>query len=298
MVGCATPAKCSSRDKWALMPNSIDGAGLDDTTSPPSLVLCLRDAMHNIIFAKPGDEQWTLVSPGEASHWLFDWHGRIAFQSLAFFGGRCYFSPEGSVYVLQLQPLPQLVEIVNQCNKSLDDVIRYRYIHSFLVGAGTGGKLLLMRYHRNIDYLGGRSAYSHRELFTVWGATGFMEMIEVDIARKRLVPLRSLGRQAVSVGETQCVVVSTETFPSITPDAIYMGYRQQIDGTYGMCHLNSMRIEPAHEFVRDERMRLVPRFRPCNIDQYLVCYVDRRGKFSGDCIIHSQHEILLKCSIV
>ena len=44
--------------------------------------------------------------------------------------------------------------------------------------------------------LGGRAAYrySHRELFTVRGATGLMEMIEVDIARKRLVPLRSLGR--------------------------------------------------------------------------------------------------------
>lgn len=147
--------------------------------------------MFNVIFAKTGDEQWTLVSPGQAWHWMFDWHGRIAFQSLASFGGRCYFSsPEGSVYVLQLQPLPQLVEIVNQRNKSMDDVIRYGYINSFLVGAGTGGRLLLMRYHRNIDYLGGRAAYSHRELFTV------------DIASKRLVPLWSLGRQAVFVGET------------------------------------------------------------------------------------------------
>ena len=107
----------------AIMPNLIDGAGLDDSTSPPSLVLCLRDAMHNVIFAKPGDEQWTLGSPGEASHRLFDWHGRIAFQSLA----RCYFSPEGSVCVLQLQPLPR------------HSVFRYRNIYSFLVGAGTWG---------------------------------------------------------------------------------------------------------------------------------------------------------------
>ncbi|CAN6301673.1 unnamed protein product [Urochloa humidicola] len=99
------------RDNWGLWPNLIDGAGLDDTTSPPTLVLCLRDAMCNIVFAKPGDAQWTLVSPGQASHWLFDWLGRVAFQSLASLGGRCYFSyPEGSVYLLQLQPLPQLVE--------------------------------------------------------------------------------------------------------------------------------------------------------------------------------------------
>lgn len=47
-----------------------------------------------------------------------------------------------------------------------------------------------------------------------------------------------------------------------------------------------MSVEPAHEFDRDngKDMRLIPRARPCNIDQYLVYYVDRRGKFSVHCI--------------
>ncbi|KAF8705767.1 hypothetical protein HU200_030970 [Digitaria exilis] len=71
--------------------------------------------MSNIVFAKPGDAMWKLVSPGQASHWLFDYLGKVAFQSLVSFGGRCYFSsPKGSVYVLRLQPLPRLVDIAGK----------------------------------------------------------------------------------------------------------------------------------------------------------------------------------------
>nr|CAB3475969.1 unnamed protein product [Digitaria exilis] len=182
--------------------------------------------MSNIVFAKPGDAMWKLVSPGQASHWLFDYLGKVAFQSLVSIGGRCYFSsPEGSVYVLRLQPLPRLVEIVNQRSNKMsrdDTVRRYRYIHSFLIGEGSMGRLLMVRYHRNIDYLGGMAAYNQMVLFTgANGITGCIELIQVDIAGKRLVPLSSLGGRAVFVGETHCVAVSTKTFPSIAPDAIY-----------------------------------------------------------------------------
>ena len=98
--------------------------------------------MHNIIFAKPGDEQWTLGSPGEVSHRLFDWHGRIAFQSLASFGGRCYFSsPEGSVSLCVA-----VAATASPFGISVQE-------HLFLFGRRRHvGRLLLMRYYRNIDY--------------------------------------------------------------------------------------------------------------------------------------------------
>ncbi|KAF8663194.1 hypothetical protein HU200_055796 [Digitaria exilis] len=212
--------------------------------------------MSNIVFAKPGDAMWKLVSPGQASHWLFDYLGKVAFQSLVSIGGRCYFSsPEGSVYVLRLQPLPRLVEIVNQRSNKMS-----------------------------------RDAYNQMVLFTgANGITGCIELIQVDIAGKRLVPLSSLGGRAVFVGETHCVAVSTKTFPSIAPDAIYTSYRQQYGANFGICHLSNMSVDPVHEFDRDKDLRLIPRDRPCNIDQYLVCYVDRRGTFSGACIIHAYH---------
>lgn len=200
--------------------------------------------MSNIVFAKPGDAEWTLVSPGEASHWLFNWLGRVAFQSLASLGGRCYFSsPEGSVYVLQLQPLPRLVEIVNKRDKSLDDAIRYRYINSFLIREGSTGRLLMVRYHMNINLLGGMAAYNQMALFTVNGITGCMEMVEVDIAGKRLVPLSSLGGRAVFVGETQCVSVSSlhQDVPIYCPQRDIYGLSSA--GQSDFWHLSSQQHE-------------------------------------------------------
>ncbi|XP_062216349.1 uncharacterized protein LOC133916617 [Phragmites australis] len=277
------------------IPHLIDGAGLDDSTSPPTLVLCLREKLSNIVFAKPGDTHWTLVSPGQASHWWFDSLGKVPFHSLLSLGGRCYFtSPEGSVYLLQLGPLPRLVEIVNQRQSSLDDAvldeaIQHRRIKSFLVSEGSGGRMLMVRYLNNIMLLGGIAAYEPTELFTAGGITGRMELWEVDIAGRRLVPLRSLGRLAVFVGDTHCVVVSTKTFPSIAPDAIYLGYRNQEGRKFGVYHLSNRRTEPQHDFTHDEDYRAVPRARPCNLDQYLVCYVDHRHSMLSACINHTPY---------
>ncbi|CAN6307909.1 unnamed protein product [Urochloa humidicola] len=123
-----------------------------------------------------------------------------------------------------------------------------------------------------------------------------MELLEVDVAGKRLVPLGSLGSHAAFVGNTHCVLVSTETFPSIARDAIYLGYSYGAMNL-GVYHVGPRRTEPPHEFDREwDRHRravtLIPRSRPCNLDQYLACYVDRKGRLSGACIIHAEHSYL------
>uniref|UniRef100_A0ACD5YBG2 Uncharacterized protein n=1 Tax=Avena sativa TaxID=4498 RepID=A0ACD5YBG2_AVESA len=69
-------------------PTAITGASIDDSTSPSTLVLCLRTGWHLIVCAKPDDENWAC--------------GRIAkqrtaekvalVQSPVTFGGRCYFT--------------------------------------------------------------------------------------------------------------------------------------------------------------------------------------------------------------
>ena len=41
------------------------------------------------------------------------------------------------------------------------------------------------------------------ELFTVGGVTGRIELLEVDIAGRTLVPVRSLGHYAALIGTTK-----------------------------------------------------------------------------------------------
>uniref|UniRef100_A0A0E0I9Q3 KIB1-4 beta-propeller domain-containing protein n=1 Tax=Oryza nivara TaxID=4536 RepID=A0A0E0I9Q3_ORYNI len=270
----------------------FNGAGFDDTTSPPTLVLCLRDTVRSIIVAKPGDSHWTLVNPGEASYREYDSQGQLLFHSVLSWRGRCYVaSPEGSVYVLELRPpLPRLVEIIDQRRMCPPDTHHLNRVLSFLVGSGTG--MLMARNWIDIKHFGGAEAYDPAELFTtVGGFTGRLEVLELDdIAKPKsersLLPVRSLGRHAAFVGNTHCLLMSTETFPSLATDAIYLGYRLQRYRTskFSVYTIDDRRIEPPHQFCLDEEWRLHPSARPCNLDQYLVCYVDRLHSWSGDCI--------------
>ncbi|XP_062202773.1 uncharacterized protein LOC133905081 [Phragmites australis] len=289
------------RDPRGISTGVIDGAGFDDSTSPPTLLLCLRDNVSNIVLAKPGDAYWTLLSPGQARYRLYDWQGRALFCSLLSLGGRCYVTtPEGSVYVVELRPLPRLVAVVDQRHVCAPDTSHLKRILSFLV-AGGDGRMLMVRYWRNIEHFGGSGAYKRTEVFTLGGITGRMELLEVDIAGRRLLSVQSLGRHAVFIGTTHCVLISTETFPSVATDAIYLGYGMQfsylMQVRFSVYHLNNSRrkTEPPHEFCvvgvdKEHRdRRIVPCARPCNLDEYLVCYVDRRHKGSYLCINHTTH---------
>ncbi|OEL33085.1 hypothetical protein BAE44_0005899 [Dichanthelium oligosanthes] len=221
--------------------------------------------------------------------------GKVLFYSLLSQGGRCYISsPEGSVYLVELSPpLPRLVEVVDQRRfAAVPDNISERRIISFLVGGG-GGRMLMVRHWRGVEHFGGVGAYNRKELFTVRGVTSRIEVLEVDVAGRSLVPMRSLGRHAAFLGWTHCVLVSTETSPSLAADAIYLGcFHQQWRG-FSVYHINSKRsnrrTEPRHKFAYYRDRGYLPGARPCNLDQYLVCYVDRSHGKSGPCINHAKH---------
>ena len=149
-----------------------------------------------------------LVSPGLVPHPFYDERRKVLFSSLLSLGGRCYISsPEGSVYLLELQPIPRLVKVVNQRRHAKKDYIWNNHIISFLV-RGAGGRMLMVRYWRGMERFGGVESYNPNELFTVGGITGRIEVLKVDIARRRLVPVRRLGRHAVFLGLTHCLHIS------------------------------------------------------------------------------------------
>jgi len=61
----------------------------------------------------------------------------------------------------------------------------------------------MVRYWRNVEHFGGRRAYNKMELLTVGGVTGRIEVLEVDIAGRTLIPVRSLGHYAALIGTTK-----------------------------------------------------------------------------------------------
>ncbi|TVU03779.1 hypothetical protein EJB05_50667, partial [Eragrostis curvula] len=288
------------RNPGGVDPLHINGAAIDDSTSPPTLVLCLRSRTRNIVFAKPGDDHWTLVGAGQASVPMHDLSGHVLFYSLLSFGGRCYVSsPEGSVYLVELGTFPpRLVEVVNQRHLLELDTFRCQRIFSLLVSgtlvAGTKTKMLMVRFWPIVEDTDG---YNQKEVFMVNGFASRIEVMEVDVAGRRLLPVTSLGRHTAFVGVTHCVLLSTDTFPSIPADQICLGCDLQQTRQFSTYRITKSRrgckrTEPPHKFERlfeDMRMSIVPSARPCNLDQYLVWYVERTHRFNGGCFSHRHH---------
>uniref|UniRef100_M8ASS6 KIB1-4 beta-propeller domain-containing protein n=1 Tax=Aegilops tauschii TaxID=37682 RepID=M8ASS6_AEGTA len=252
-------------------------------------VLFRRGPLATIIFAKPGDAHWTLVSPCRASHPVYDSDRKVLFYTLLSLGGRCYISSrEGSVYLLELQAAARVGGGVDQRCFAKKGILR-NHIISLLV-RDTGGRMLMVRYWRGMERFGGVEAYNPKELFRVGGITGRIEVLVVDIAGRRLVPVWSLGRYAVFVGLTHCLHISTETFPSISADSIYLGcFHQQAHG-FGIYHINNInkkknyrRIAAKHKLVYNITQGFAPAAQPYNLDEYLVHYVDHRHNFSKPC---------------
>ncbi|GJM90684.1 hypothetical protein PR202_ga06987 [Eleusine coracana subsp. coracana] len=198
-------------------------------------------------------------------------------------GGRCYVSsPEGSVYLINLRPFPRLQEVVNQ--RCLAEPGTVNNIVSYLIFRDIGGggcRMMMVRYWRSMSRLAGVQDYNDRkkDQFTVGGVTGSLELLEVDLTGRRLLPVRSLGgRSSAFIGLTHCLLISTETLPSIAADNIYLGCLLQCRQRFGVYHINKVknrrRTGPPHEFARDVDRGLVPAAHPCNLDQYLACYVD------------------------
>lgn len=296
------PPEFVSRYSQSFISRALNGAALDDSTAPPTLVLCLRGGMCNMVVAKPGDAHWTRVNEGEASYPLYSMHDTVLFYSLLSMEGRCYVSsPEGSIYLVNQQPLPRLVEAVNQRCLAVPEVISNRSIISFLFRDDGGGRMMMARYWKGMQHFTGLQQGSNnynrkQDLFKVGSVTSRIELLEVDLIGRRLVPVRSLGRNAVFLGFTHCVLVSTEVFPSITADAMYLGCLHQCRHRFSVYHIikrvKKKRTRLPHKFVWDEDRGLAPATQPCNLDHYLVYYVDRvhgHGS-SGACINHIDHQ--------
>ncbi|EMS67919.1 hypothetical protein TRIUR3_12809 [Triticum urartu] len=201
-----------------------------------------------------------MVTPGRSTHPRNYEHQQLLFFTLLSLEGHCYISsPEGSVYLMELEPLPRLVDVVDERRFAEPDNIWCEHIMSFLV-SGTGGRMLMVRYWSGMERFGGVEVYNPGELFMVRGITSRIEVLEVDIAGRRLLPVRSLGQHAVFTGLTHCLHISTETVPSISADTIYLGCHHQQFCGFGIYHINNKknhpRTEPNDKFVFDISRRM------------------------------------------
>jgi hypothetical protein len=146
-----------------------------------------------LAFAKPGDDNWTVVNDGYIN-------------SALPFAGRFYCATYRGVMVLnntkdQQQP-PRLTMVAD-----LEESFIYfsQMMHSLHL-VDNGGELMLV--HRTI----GQDKFRKYDVY------------RLDLEAGILIPVKCLNGRAVFMG-TQCTIsVSVEAFPYVTADTIYLGY--------------------------------------------------------------------------
>nr|CAB3503542.1 unnamed protein product [Digitaria exilis] len=156
-----------------------------------------------LVVARPGDARWTVV---ESNRWFYT---AMSFQG-RFYCVSCADDGNGSgkgVMALDLDVAtpnkpPRLVVAAKlTCRLSS---LRLDTVHL----VESDGSLLLLRSELSFR----KELGCHIRRY---------EVFAVDLAAKKTVPVRALGRRAVFLGETRALSVSPLVFPSIHPDRVY-----------------------------------------------------------------------------
>uniref|UniRef100_A0A0D9VW10 Uncharacterized protein n=1 Tax=Leersia perrieri TaxID=77586 RepID=A0A0D9VW10_9ORYZ len=228
-------------------PSLINGAAIDDSTFPPTIMLALR---NKIICAKPGDQYWVSVHYGEQREPRYNLNGKIYFYTLLSFRGHCYVTTfSGHVMRVDVRGPPRMVYLSRDMAVS-----KQTAAYSYLVRSQDHQKMLMVRFLSHISFA--HDFYQPEEIFTSkHGVYSRMEVFEVDVAARRLIPLNGIGNFAAFLGHTYSVMLSTDKFPKLVSNAVYLNHFHQKWSHLGIYCFDNKRITPPREFRKYARGR-------------------------------------------
>ncbi|XBI52384.1 hypothetical protein VPH35_034764 [Triticum aestivum] len=241
-------------------------AGVSDETFPSSVVLLMADRHlgRAIAYAKPGDQRWAVM---DDEMWRADNPMWCRFSSASTLQGRFYFATlEGHVMHARLCPEPRVVPVVVEQPNTDHNMFCY-LVPPDNDDHRCGGGMLMVRYYLSLDHLSAderRIMKRRRKVMDVirverenrWN---LIQVFEVDVAGKRLVPVEDIGRhRAVFVGDVACFSFSARRFPCVAGNAIHMGALGARCPPVGVRYLADKTADPSFVFTTD-----VPGFLDC-----------------------------------
>ncbi|RLN36319.1 hypothetical protein C2845_PM03G31660 [Panicum miliaceum] len=249
-------------------PSVINGAAIDDSTSPPTLVLALRRQVRRIICAKPGDQHWVAVHFGEQQEPFFNADGEIVFHTLLSFRRHCYVATcRGDVMRVDLRK-PRMVYLYREMALSSETSA-----YSYLVRS-QDHRMLMVRHLSHIDLT--QDCYQRSEIFTSQdGVHSCMEVLEVDVVGRRLIPLNGIGKYAAFIGQTYSIILPSDKFSELAPNAVYLNFFRQEWCHFGIYHFKDRRISLPREFTQGAHRNLSPCACHWELADYLIHDIER-----------------------
>uniref|UniRef100_A0ACD5XRV6 Uncharacterized protein n=1 Tax=Avena sativa TaxID=4498 RepID=A0ACD5XRV6_AVESA len=173
------------------------------TTSTIDAVVAWFPGTRAILFSKPGDAAWDAVILDQG----------LELQSVLAFRGRLYATTKTSTNILQVYP-PTNNNTFPVDTPIPDALGRPSMCHYFLVESD-GRMLLVVRHH-----------VVHVTTPT-WQVA--FKVFEVDLDRRQLEPVSSIGDLALVLGPDRCLSVSSRDLPSISRNSVYCSQYGDVD---------------------------------------------------------------------
>ncbi|KAM0871595.1 hypothetical protein ACQ4PT_039277 [Festuca glaucescens] len=173
-------------------------AGISDETSPMTVVLMMRGVVSFMSYAKAGDTRWALLSN--------NLYGHIQYTSVSTLEGRVYLATyEGNIDQVRIRPDPWLVPVV--MDQPFDPF--GGNVVSYLVPADDHQwhrGMLVVRHYSSLRYLSvaeRRKMKRRKKTDAIRVESDYrpkrwhlIQVLEVDLARERLVPVEGIGLTA------------------------------------------------------------------------------------------------------
>ena len=112
------------------------------------------------------------------------------------------------------------------------------------------------------------------------GVPSRMEVFEVDLVGRRLIPLNGIGKYAAFMGRTYSIMLPSDKFSELAPNAVYLNFFRQKWCHFGIYHFKDRRISPPRECTRDLHRNLSPCACHWELADYLIHNIDRVGSIS------------------
>lgn len=208
----------------------VSGAGLADDCT---MAIHFR-MIKTIAIVKPGDSHWIVVDRG------------TLFLPALSFAGRFYCATTNAVMVVDTsadQP-PRLVIVAN-----LTRPLSRMMMDTVHLVENDGELILVDRRHNGND---------NRKYELYW----------VDLHSRKMVLIRGLSGRAVFIGIELALSVSPSVFPSISADAIYLGFDRQMRGRLDNSPIHLLDGTAEHRQFGNS-IDGMPLYEPLGLDDYL-----------------------------
>ncbi|KAE8820869.1 hypothetical protein D1007_01186 [Hordeum vulgare] len=148
---------------------------------------------HAVLWAKPGDAYWDAI------------YLDVEPQSVLLLRGRLYATTWTSANILQVYPPTKSFPV----DTPIPDEFGSPSSCSYFLVESNGRMLLVVRHY---VFTANAPSFTAFKIFTV------------DLDRRQLTPVSSIGDRALILGKDRCLSVSTRHFSSISGNSVYCSY--------------------------------------------------------------------------